>query len=538
MSILYGSSKPTLHSLLMVLGILTVTSLLVVSCGSGGSSGNGNVNGGNGGNIIIDNDNNPIDDGPKACDVKNASEDCDNDMVNNADDVDDDNDGLIEIYDAAMLWAMHCNPDGTSYTAPMTTAEGDIVLSGGYPVCGTEASEDGALATKAPMDTTECTTETAPDSGIYLCGYELGASFAFPADWISLRDRDIGTPDKGSFGAIFEGNGYELNALDYESDSANPVGGLFDSIERNATQSNTIIRNLRVVGQLSAAASVPSVGGIAGVVTGATMVAISSAASVSRRTLDKISTIGGLVGGTNGSDDIYNSFSTGTVMVSDVDGGEGSSVLTHVGGLVGFVVDSSAEVVSSYASGAVTGRSAMDIIGGVIGSNNESSVLRRSYSSATVNGGGGTNFGGGLIGYEQAPLGVGSTNNYYNTDLLTFTSSTTRNATGTAVSADQLTGCGRDGKPLNGPTTECTVTMGSETISLFAGWSSAIWDFGTSRQLPALKYALIGRADGAECSRTAGVTVADLPFRPNDIAQPYCGKLLPGQGRQIGAGPQ
>ena len=57
-------------------------------------------------------------------------------MVTDADDVDDDNDGLIEIYDATMLWALHCNPDGTSYTAPMTTAEGDIMFdSDGYPLC-------------------------------------------------------------------------------------------------------------------------------------------------------------------------------------------------------------------------------------------------------------------------------------------------------------------------------------------------------------------------------------------------------------------
>ena len=50
-----------------------------------------------------------------SCDVNNLEADCDGDGVNNGDDVDDDNDGLIEILSLEMLYNIRYDLDGSHY---------------------------------------------------------------------------------------------------------------------------------------------------------------------------------------------------------------------------------------------------------------------------------------------------------------------------------------------------------------------------------------------------------------------------------------
>ena len=515
MNTLCRNSRPTLHSLLMIVGLLIVSSLVVVSCGSGGSSSNGTGNGpgGNG-----------------SCDISVATEDCDEDTIlngvdncpmvanldqdnsdtddmGNACDVDDDNDGLIEIYNTDMLWAVHCDPDGTSYTAPMTTADGATMLgTNGRPVCGT-ASTDGAADTA----TSDCTTETAP--GIYLCGYELGASFDFPTNWVSLPDRG----SNGSFSGIFEGNGYELNNLAYVSigESETNGGGLFDSVE----VTSTIIRNLGIDGTLSAGSVdgiVGFTGGIAGSL-GGTMIAVSSRATISDINVRSASATGALVGSLGGA--IYSSFNSGTLTAA------AKTSTANLGGLVGGISGSDGTVDNSYVGGTLQGSSQGDIVGGLSG--NGGPRTTNSYVSASVNGGVGADFVGGLVGAGSL-MAMTSYYNDANVKVANDDGSApdTKSNPGMMVTDAQLRGC-KQGAPID------TGNDPGGCINLYVGWEDKFWDFGTRMELPALKYSPISEVAGDECSPTTGVDAAELAanFRPNAIAQPYCGKLLPGQGR-------
>ena len=382
------------------------------------------------------------------------------------------------------------------------------------------------------MSATECAERTM--NGNYLCGYELGASFAFPPDWISLPDRDGSALAEGSFSGIFEGNGYELSNLDYESDNLGSVGGLFDALE-----AYSIIRNLRVSGRLRASASVGGVGSIAGHIEGSgALIAVSSAAIVSGQAIGV--DIGGLVGILiSESTIIYSSFAAGEVHISDADGD--APPLTEpigLGGLVGYSIFPAdpASIVNSYAGGAVAGDATKDAVGGLVG--NVFSLLRvsKSYVSATVNGLDNVNGVGGLIGLGP-PDDSGFVDSYYDEDKVTIGDDDVHNMfadsmgdmrpIGTPVTDAQLTGC------THGAAIDTASPPAGGCSSLYTGWDSAIWDFGTSTQLPALKYAQIPDVGGDECSSTAGVGAAELAanFRPNAIAQPYCGKLQLGQGR-------
>ena len=541
MSTVLRNSRPTIGGLLMVVGLLIISSLIVVSCGSGGSSSNGGN--GPGGTVSCDVDDeqdncdkdsdtiaNSVDNcpavaNPSQSDIDNDNEgdacdlDIDGDMVMNAADVDDDNDGLIEIYDSAMLWAMHCNADSTSLSTILTSAvapfrysSGALVDTDGTAACGA-SSEQGATTTQSD---TECATATA--NGNFLCGYELGSDFAFPDGWMPLPDRASG----GSFSGILEGNGYELSGLDLSGTDS--MGGLFVSFEID----NNVVRNLRMSGQVSITSDdAASAGGVISNVSGGSLIAVSSAVTVNNQTTG-FNLSGGLIGSGVAPINITinSSFATGAVTVG--------TTAANLGGLIGGNVTSQSNIANSYVGGALTGGSAADSIGGLIGLGGGSARISNSYVSSTIDGAGEADNVGGLIG--NGSLGTDS-NNYYDTAKVAVVTSNpaeatddTENTAGTAASDAQLRGCDESDTPLDSSVTGCD--------GIFVGWSPDIWDFGTSAQLPALKHAEISGISGERCSAPDdGAAVASLPFRPNAIAAPYCGKLLRGQGRQIGAGP-
>ena len=147
-------------------------------------------------------------------------------------DVDEDNDGLIEIHDLDMFSHIQYNVRGTSYK---TGAD-------------VEANTRGAPASQ----TDNCKTAT---DGVYLCGYELMRDLDF-AQEASYADGSVNTdwrPDNSdtsvatnggftgpnNFAGIFEGNGNSITNL-YSRGGGNR--GLF-----RATTSAASIRNLGVV---------------------------------------------------------------------------------------------------------------------------------------------------------------------------------------------------------------------------------------------------------------------------------------------------
>ena len=141
------------------------------------------------------------------------------------DDIDDDNDGLIEIHNLDMFSHIRYKQDGTSYKTAVDATDNRM----GAP---TQATDN-------------CTAATT--DGVYLCGYELMGDLDF-AEGASYADGSVNTdwrpnnpnPDSATnagytlianyFGGIFEGNGNSISNLYRNTSDAGSNSGLFGYI--------------------------------------------------------------------------------------------------------------------------------------------------------------------------------------------------------------------------------------------------------------------------------------------------------------------
>ena len=332
-------------------------------------------------------------------------------------DIDQDDDGLIEICDLEGLNAMRYQLDGSGYrTSTLTTKI-------------TAGCADGGCK-----------------------GYELtkSLSFAEDSDW----------PPIALFSGIFEGNGYTISKLTTNKPNANSVG-FFSSITSGAKINNIGLLDIDIKGGYN-------VGGLVGYNKGDIMNSYATGAVTGGRDVGGLvginfygsitnsyatgkvagtSDVGGLVGD-NFYGSITNSYATGTVV--------GTGTYTSVGGLVG---DNGGRITNSYATGAVTG--GWDV-GGLVGYNGYRGDITNSYATGSVSGLVGRNLYGGLVGDDF----YGSiTNSYWDKETSGITTSDG--------------GAGKTTAQLQSP----TIATG-----IYSEWSTANWDFGTSKQYPALKY--------------------------------------------------
>ena len=307
--------------------------------------------------------------------------DIDKNGVPNTDDVDDDNDGLIEIHNLDMFDHIRHNLAGTSYKT------------------GADAEDNRMGAPDEP--TANCKTATM-DGGksLYLCGYELtrdldfaeGASYAngsINTNWRPNNPNPDSATNEGFVGidsgfgieenipSIFEGNGYTIsNFYSRNTDDmstgdgtdGNPIArvGLFKSTEAKATIRNLVVMDARLYGSAS-----------------------------------DNEQIGSLVSKNKGT--IIACHATG-----EANGGDG---VDHVGGLVG--ANTTGTITDSHATVVVNGDTGKDRIGGLVGYNNKGSI-RDSHATGAVNGGGGIDRVGGLVGRNEgnivASSGTGAVN--------------------------------------------------------------------------------------------------------------------------------
>ena len=351
-------------------------------------------------------------------------------------DIDDDDDGLIEIWSLEQLHNMRYNLAGTSYD----DEEADT---------GTDA--DTGITTGAPTAaTTDCTTATG---GVYLCGYELMQDLDFDLDGDgstvnpdgTLDTDDTATPhfvvadggwepvgnvgasftNNNPFSAIFEGNGYIIRNLATRRIFAEV--GLFGEIDSGAH-----IRNVGLVGGLvdvaDSAVSGVFIGGLVGEQNGGLITGSYTTITVTART--NSGNVGGLVGrlssgsiiasyaagNTITGDDITESVgglvgtqSNGSIIASyaigDVDGGGGS--LDTVGGLVG--LQAGGTITASYATGNADGGDndgvnvAPDYAGGLVGRQNGGSIFA-SYATGNADGGDRANYAGTVTGLQNGTI--------------------------------------------------------------------------------------------------------------------------------------
>ena len=361
-------------------------------------------------------------------------------------DIDEDDNGLIEVHDLDMFSNIRHNAAGTSYKTA-DSATGDT---------------EGA----SMSSTVHCATDDDTD-GLYLCGYELmrdldfakGESYAngtVNKDWRPDKTNPDSATNAGfdgidRFNAIFEGNGHTISNLYSRGGSANV--GLFrrtagKAAIRNvgiadanlyATDNNSRIGSLigqnrgKILasfikgGRVNGSARSDDIGGLVGYNEGSIVSSYVTGGTVNGG--DEIDGVGGLVGWNHGSiiagytigstvnggartDNVgglvglmfrdANTIIASFVVGGTVNGGDGND---NVGSLVGSVGDDIVTsntniVIASYATGVVNGGSGDDYVGGLVGfMTNGSNTITASYATGAVDGGNGNDYVGGLVGF-------------------------------------------------------------------------------------------------------------------------------------------
>ena len=284
--------------------------------------------------------------------------DTDDDGIDQAMDVDKDNDGLIEICDLEGLFEMRYALDGSGYRL---SADANPVTMG--------------------CPSTSCT------------GFELTRDLDF-SDRDSYRSRSIntawttgqgwrpiGSDSDVSFLATFNGNGYTISNLMINRSGTSFIG-LFGFARPPSSDISRSIANLGLLNVNTTGTS--AVGSLVGQ-TGGTMIINSYAAgSVSGTN----GSVGGLVG--QSSSIITNSYAA-----VSVSGTTSTVANADVGGLVGF--NEGGSIRNSYATGEVKGSG--NRRGGLVGFANGGSI-RNSYATGRVIAGSDSNIGG-LVGLNS-----------------------------------------------------------------------------------------------------------------------------------------
>ena len=312
-----------------------------------------------------------------------CSNDIDGDGTPNDDDIDNDNNGLIEIHDLNMLNNIRWNLAGTTYDDEEADTDPD----------------DAGITTGAPREgTAECPLDEDND-GFYLCGYELvrDLDFAVPADYASglidstwrpnPADPDsvtnkgwpgIGTSSTNGLNALFEGNGYTITNL---YSRRNALTGLFSSATTNARIRNIGLVDVAIYSSSTIDNTGALVGQNAGTIVGAYATGNVNDSTTGTTTDDDV---GGLVGE-----------NSGTIIASYADVRIDSTGVTNGGGLVGF--NNGGTIIASHATGSINNSTGANNFGGLVGIDDGGTIIG-SYSASSIRGGDVSDAIGGLVG--------------------------------------------------------------------------------------------------------------------------------------------
>ncbi len=348
--------------------------------------------------------------------------DCTSDLLA---DVDDDNDGLIEIHSLEMLDSMRHNLAGTSYKTSATAAP----LIAGAPESATadcktavdyhvvDATGAASLAGSDPLPAGSTAVS------VYLCGYELARSLDFRRDesyadasnkkaWLpnSMADASgdiLSEPSEGQnpgwapvgdnstdsdstrFTGIFEGNGHTLRHLYVNlrlDRSGASYAGLFGYTRSNILRNIGLLAPYVALSNADEAAGTVSAGALASLAHGNIIASYAVGAKVRASSKSASSNVsaGGLAGFVVGN--IIYSYAIAEVVASSASGDVFAGGLL---GVFGYFGNPYITTIASYAAGTVTASSVSGNAnaGGLTGRHGNldfTGIIIDCYSSAAV----------------------------------------------------------------------------------------------------------------------------------------------------------
>ena len=198
---------------------------------------------------------------------------------------------------------------------------------------------------------------------------------------------------------------------------------------------------------------------------------------------------GGLVG-YNYQGTVSNSYATGEVTSS----ASASASYSYGGGLVGY--NHEGTVSNSYATGEVISSGSNSYGGGLVGYNRSQSTIKNSYATGEVASSSASySYGGGLVGRNAGtisnsyttgtPSAVSTSGDTYGGGLVGFSSGT---ISGTNYFVDSSGTNGLGSGTCSGTCTQKTLAQ-LQALTSVTDWSTDDWGFGTTTQLPRVKYA-------------------------------------------------
>ena len=483
----------------------------------------------------------------------------DGDSILPADDIDDDNDGLIEIRYLEELDAIRHQLDGSGYRA---SADANLITRGcpisgciGYELMG-DLDFNDAASYRADAVNTGWTVSNFSDAN--------------DSSW-----QPIDAAGSNPFNAIFKGNGYKIINLQINrSVGAKHNIGLFARIGSRGRVEGLGVENVSIQGLTGSSNSNKNVGGIAGVMWPGSVIVNSYVASNDSNWPirgDKDGFIGGMVGLSRGY--ILNSYTDINVQ----DTGAGVSKDSNVGGMVGRN-SNGGKIHNSYVAGDVKGAC---VVGGLAGSQytteanrlETTSEIRNSYVSSVVSVGFGTcsrgrsGIAGGIAGRntnsviantylsnavrslpgnclpdtsvsavagiieEGMSVGISAANSIEPSPLYSYWNSefdTSCRVAGSATYAIYYDSYNRRPMMLQNPTgpnvssNNCTELSSGTVINsnvactTYEGWSEGDWHFGTNTEYPSVKYVIGLDEENSGC----GFGIVGLP---------QCGSLVGAQ---------
>ena len=418
----------------------------------------------------------------------------------NRTDIDDDDDGLIDIYYLEDLDAVRHQTDGSGYGS-------DDITRGCPSVGGNETCMGYELRRDLDFASTPSYVDIATNGAMWTVD-NFDTNVSANTGWEpigSVAGNDCTNSSSDCFASVFEGNGFNISNLHINRDGTNEIG-LFAGNRNTGTIRNLGLREIEVEGN-------NRVGGLVGRNEGNLI----NAHVVEGRVQATANNVGLLVGVNFGL--IINSYVRGTVTTTGrwvggicgfnnrgrIINSYANAMVTGQGNAGGLAAENLGIISNSYAMGSVritesgrTDRAVGGLIGGLFGTN---SSVSNSYSTAEVSSAATNNdFTGGLIGSRGGSPDLTVSSSYWDSTI---------NNTGITAAANI------DGTPQTMSELITPTAPGATSTTVYYRWSTADWHFGTPEQYPALLY-----------NEVAGVDACDA-----DTATPLprCRSLLPGQ---------